>query len=77
MEDKHRARYEEKAQSLHDLPKYAPLSKAPDVYQPWSSPNPVHWGFMEASFHRHDWLTHFSSMTDSTSTLSPLNIPIL
>ena len=49
MEDKHRARYEEKAQSLHDLPKYAPLSKAPDVYQPWSSPNPVHWGFMEPS----------------------------
>lgn len=35
------------------------------------------WGFMEASFHRHDWLTHFSSMTDSTSTVSPLNTPIL
>lgn len=49
MKEMHKGRYEERAQGFYALSKDSTFPESPRVQQPWSSPNPVFWHFMEAS----------------------------
>lgn len=49
------------------------LPEPPGVQQSQSSLNPVLWGFMQVSLHRHNVPTHWPLVTDSTSRPSFLH----
>lgn len=49
----------------------ARVPKPPLGHHPWSSPNPILLGFVEAPLHRQDWWKHWPQATNPGSSPSP------
>ena len=73
MDKMHRAGGWEGVPSPHDPSRLNTLPKSPRVHQPGNSLSPSFWVFMEDSLCSHDWLSHWASVMDSTS--SPSSLP--
>ena len=69
MEEKHTARYGERAQSFHALSELTTNPESPRVHQPG---NPSCWIFMEALLHKNSSLNQWPLVISFTSNPSPL-----
>lgn len=69
MEKMYKARCRERVPRFHALSRHNTLWESAHVHQHGSFPNPVLFGF----WWKYDWLNHWSTVTDSTSSPFPLS----